>query len=268
VSPWRESVVVGFAPNAVQIARVARGLKNRTLERRSYTVDAAGADWSAPLATLESVLESSRLRGSRCRIVLSNQFVRFLLVPWHDELSSAAARARLAQAQFRAVYGAAAGAWSVRVATASYGAPALACATDVDLMNALAGVVSAGGLELASVQPHAAVAFNRAQRTLPQPAFWFVTLETGRLWLGRGERNGWSAIAARRIADGSAQAILAVIEQELAANAHEPGSPPVYFSGAGLAPEVLRALRDAGYTSATLETEGPLTLGVGAEAVH
>lgn len=269
MSPWRESIVIGLAPNAVQVARLARGFKERTLERRSFEVEAAaGAGWSAPLATLESVLALSRLQGSRCRVVLSNRMVRFLLVPWHDELSSAAARARLAHAQFRAIHGAAAGAWSVRLATAAYGAPALACAIDADLMSALTGVVCAGGFDLVSVQPHAAVAFNRARRTLPQNAFWFVTLETGRLWLGRGERNGWTAIAARRIADSSAQAILAVIEQELAANAHDDAKAPVYFSGAGLAPEVVQALRGAGCTSATLETEGPLTLGVGAEASH
>lgn len=270
MSPWRESVVIGVAPDALQVARLARGFARRTLERHSLVVaaDNASAGWKAPLAMLENVLASSSLKMRSCRVVLSNEFVRFLLVPWHDELASAGARARLAQAQFRAVYGAAADAWTVRVGSCEHGASALACATDTDLVSALQSSIGAAGLTLESVRPHAAVAYNRTRSALPRTGFWFAAIESSRLWMGYFERDGWAATAARRIAHGSAHAIVDAIEQELAAHTHSAVLPPVYFSGAGLAADTLESLRRAGYASAMLESEGPLALGIGAGSAH
>lgn len=267
MSPWRESVVIGLAPGALQVARLARGFRPRTLERRAFENENGDGSWRAPLETLERMLASSTLAGSACRIVVSNQWSRFLLVPWHDELTSDAARLNLAQAQFSSVYGAAAGGWAVQVERADFGAAALACAIDRELLAALAAAIGDAGLALASVQPHAAVAFNRARRALPAGGCWFAVIEAARVWLGRYERGQWTAIATRRVARPHAEDTIDAIEQELAADT-SGSACPLHFSSAGLAPEAADALRAAGYVDVALESEGPLCLGLDPVSAH
>lgn len=122
--------------------------------------------------------------GTRLACWLGGDVARHLIVPWQDSLTSAAQRTLLAQHCFREVFGAAAGEWTLRLAHADYGQPALASAVDGWVLERLDGLARERKLKLVSVRPLLMEAYNRALPQLREHRdVWFVLLEPPRTTL-------------------------------------------------------------------------------------
>lgn len=132
-----------------------------------------------PLAAVEHELDRrAPCRGSRVSCVVAGDALRYAVVPWSDELTSAAQRQVLAEHCFIETYGDAARHWTVRQHTARHGAAALACALDTALLERLAAALQARGLKLASVQPALMHAFNQVRVEATTEPGWFVCIES------------------------------------------------------------------------------------------
>lgn len=267
---WRDQIAIGIEPGAIRFSRMRRGWRPRLIEQDHIRCETDGGDdaWRQPVAALAQKLQRRPAARSVCRIVLSDQLVRYQLVPWSAQLQSRQDRLRLAQAQFRAVFGEVADRWEVGLDRAGYGAAALACAVDRALLGELQAMHAATGIRIASIRPHLAAAFNCLRHELREPEFWFALVGHGCLWLGRCERGSWASAASYQLGRQPVREVLESIEREAVLAGRQPNTAhaQVYLAAAGLDRDSLRALRDAGVSILAAQAGGFIGDGIGQEA--
>lgn len=139
------------------------------------------ADWQAVLAALAAHITTQAEAGTvRLSVLLSHRFTRYLMLPWSDErLDPAQADAYLAS-QVEAAYGDAGRGWTVTVDDSGRREPALACAIDTALLEALHALSPT--VRIDSVTPWWVPAFAQQRRRLPAQG-WFAAVEPGALAL-------------------------------------------------------------------------------------
>jgi hypothetical protein len=241
VSPLsRRKICIGFSPQRVSLLSVRRGLP---WGERSPTLDdphdvacnaAAGeCSWHAPLQALQSVLPDLRDSRAEATVVLSNQFMRYSLVPWSENLANAEEELAYSRHCFTRVYGQVADNWVLRLDPGPSGVPRLASAVDADLIDGLRGVFDSEGIPLKSIQPYLMAAFNASRRDMPQSSAWFAVLEPGNLSLGLLDHGHWLQVRSLRIG-GVWHAELPLVLEREAYLADTPAvSREVYVCGAG-----------------------------------
>lgn len=202
------------------MVRFSRGLAPRVLDRKLAGCEPGStANWQGAVEALRELLAHPNTGRGSATVILSNHFVRYLVLPWSKELVDEREELEFARSRFSQVFGEAASAWAVRLSPAQAGTSRLAAAIDQPLLDALVSALSASALRLKSVQPALMAQFNAWQRTIGNDA-WLVSAERGRLlvaWLREGQ---WRAVRSRPL-NGEPVSLSKVIEQErllLAAN--------------------------------------------------
>jgi hypothetical protein len=175
---------------------------------------ADAAEWRAAVDALPAVLKD--FRQFDISLVIADQFVRYVLLPWNEALKSTEQWLALARHRLNAIHGAAAAAWEVKLTETAPAGPRLACAVDRELIEALAAGCSAAGVRLASVQPFLVAAFNRIRAHIGNGSCWLVVEEPGRLTLAFIQRGTWVAIRSRRVDDRWRLVLPEIIERESA----------------------------------------------------
>jgi hypothetical protein len=176
------------------------------------TADAA--EWKAAVETLPQVLRD--YRNDEVSLVIADQFVRYVLLPWNAAVKSAEQWMVLARHRLTAIHGAVASGWEVKLTETAPSGPRLACAVDRELVEALARAFTAAQVRLVSVQPFLVAGFNRIRAHVGQGSCWLVVEEPGRLTLAFIQRGVWVAIRSRRV-DARWRALLPeIIERESA----------------------------------------------------
>jgi hypothetical protein len=217
VSRWSlDTVRIGLAPHQVDFARMGGALGRRPQRRlvAACTPRPAEPPWQAALEAVDAAIAEVASRGDAITVVLSNHWVRYLVLPWQPGVASTAELQQFARLRFQQVYGALAEPWTVRVAESGYGAAQVACAVDGALIAALLGGLAKHGLRLASLQPLLMAAYNGSRRKLGSDAALAI-VEPAHVCLGLLRHGRWLDIASRRAAADAADAAEA-IEQELA----------------------------------------------------
>ena len=193
---WNESMRVALCPDGVGIVRMSRG-RQRLLEKNAATGVAVDHEplWAGAVDALRTGLGGVGLGGVAApardvTIVLSNHFVRYLLIPGNDALAGPEEELAHAGHCFTRVYGDAAEAWEIRLSTGN-GGQQVACAIDKELLSNLDQAVAASGRHLHSVQPYLMAAFNRWRREFSEPLVWFILAEPGRLCLAALQNGNW-----------------------------------------------------------------------------
>lgn len=139
-------------------------------------------------------LQAASLPKSRVTVVLSNQFVRYAIVPWSDALAGAAEETAYVRHHFVRIHGERAKAWSFRASPAAAGAPRLCSAIDANLLSALKASFENSKAKLVSVQPRLMSAFNRWRGAVPAAGAWLVLVEPQRACIGLHARGSWQAV--------------------------------------------------------------------------
>lgn len=236
----RRKICIGFSPERVTLLPERRGLPRRERPRTlnelpgvACNTTAGECCWRAPLQALQSVLPDLRNSHAEATIILSNQFMRYTLVPWSENLANAEEELAYSRHCFTRVYGQVAENWMLRLDSGLTGAPRLASAVDADLIDGLRGVFDTAGIPLKSIQPYLMAAFNASRRTMPQSGAWFAVLEPGNLSLGLLDHGHWLQVRSLRIG-GAWHAELPLILEREAYLADKPAvSREVYVWGAG-----------------------------------
>lgn len=265
---WREQIAIGIESGAIRFSRMQRGWRLRLIEQGHIRCEAGDGDeaWRQTVTALKERLRQSIPRRAVCRIVLSDQLVRYQLVPWSAQLQSRQDRLRLAQARFRAVFGDVANSWEVSLDEAGYGAAALACAVDRALLKELQALHSTAGICVASIQPHLAMAFNGLRREIREPEFWFALVGHGFLWLGRFEHGSWASAASYQLGRQPVSEVLESLEREAVLAGRAPGKAHVYLAATGLDRDSLRVLREAGVSILAAQAGGFIGCGISQDA--
>lgn len=244
---WRDEVRVVLSPDRVVLARRKRGVRPQVSAQVEVPCgQPAGAEpWRLPLVALTEVLQEPQWRNANAVVILSSQFVRYVLVPWSDKLDSADEEIALARHCFSRIHGEVAEQWTIRLSKERAGASRVASAVDSLLMSELNTLFTASSLRLASIQPALMAAFNDSRRQMRGSSFWFVTAESGKLCVALISAGRWLVIRTRHT-DGSWLAALDTIlsREERLADAEsialtQSGPIPVYLHGEGLADHAL-----------------------------
>lgn len=180
---WRERVLVSAAPDALTWVRLHRGLRPAVYEKRVVAVDPAFGHepWQGVAAALRTQAERWRNEPVDVGIVLSNQFVRYALVPHADSVGSDEEKLALARFHFNKLHGEASQAWDVRLSPAPGHAAQVASAVDTGLMSALRGCFPQNArARLVSVQPWLMAAYNAARGQLSRDGAWLLLIEADR----------------------------------------------------------------------------------------
>lgn len=159
LSPDR--VVIALAPGNVAWAVMRRGLRNRLHAKGMTKFEVQGGQtWQQALQILQSELPGLPVTEGKVTVVLSNAFVRYLLVNGGEVLSGTEERLALAKHDFLKVYGVVAQSWEIRISAADTEGKYLASAVDAELIEQLRHIFSATGFKLDSIQPYFALAFD------------------------------------------------------------------------------------------------------------
>lgn len=194
---WRERLLVALAPDALSWVRLGRGLKPEAYEKRIVALEApaGGEPWQAALNAFRTQAETWRNDAVDISVVLSNPFVRYVLVPHSDNISGVAEELALAKIQFTRVHGEAAQDWDIRLSPAPRGSARLASAVDRALIDAIRASFPAGArARLSAVQPWLMSAFNTARAQIPDAGAWLLLIEPERTCAALIVGKSWRAV--------------------------------------------------------------------------
>jgi len=98
----------------------------------------------------DAVLQKSR---NRIRLIISNRFVRYTVLPWQSEITSREDWIAIAQHDFRKRYGPVAERWRVCVSLNGFGHNVVASAMDERLLEELTSIARDFGCKLVATEP-------------------------------------------------------------------------------------------------------------------
>ena len=224
---WRDRVEAFVGMRSVHLVRVRRGLRPRPEAALAFE-SGSGQGWSGVVDALGEGLASYGPHRAEVRVVLSNHFVRYSLVPGIDTLSADDERTALARHQFVAIHGERAAGWRVALAENGIRATGLAAAVDAELLDGLSATVTAAGHTLRSVEPFLAAAFNACRREIGAPGAWLAVAEPDRLCVAYLAGGAWVEVRNTRALRGPEAELRPLLEHMRMTLGADPG--PVYVA--------------------------------------
>lgn len=227
---WRDKVRIVLCKDRVIVLRLRGGARDRIVSKSTIPYAGSEPGWQPVLALLQKSMQGNDVKKAYATVILSNHFVRFLVLPWNEATLSAAEQMALVQHRFTEVYGESSERWEYRLSEGSFGAPSLASAIPQEMLSQLKSVFEASSLRLCSVQPYLMTAFNVCRSELANEDGWFVLAERDIFCIGLLQGGQWSSIRLRRVvADWFEEAML-LLEREalLMANGNQLNKVFVY----------------------------------------
>lgn len=207
MSRWlTDELHVSLSPAQIGVAQVRRspgikGIKRAVIAKQSVACssDPQAFVWDGALQALDTLLPKYAEDHPKVTIVLSNNFVRYALVPWSDLVTGEEQLQAYTRHCFQMTYGAMSANWTLRLSRATVGASQLASAVDDKLLAACNEVVKRHGLRLASVQPYLMSAFNQLKMQFQGMDAWFALAEPGNICLAQIQQGKWVRIRTARM---------------------------------------------------------------------
>lgn len=221
----RERFVALIGPKSVGLVRRARG-EHEVLGQ--LACEAGGRASQVACDAFGKLLAGMSLARGDLTVVLASDLVRFRLVPWRDEIASAAELEAYARICFEEAYGTEDGDWLIRVSPEAGGSARLAAAMERSVMERLESIAGRAGLRLRSVQPYLMVAFNRFADSFRKGDFMYVVAEPSRNTVLVARGGNWIAVRSAACTD-SPISLAAVIEREMELQRGEDGVAPAVF---------------------------------------
>ena len=214
---WRDHLRIGLGSKWLALAGYGRGLRPSLTHKEIVAVESTedSASWQAAVDALPAALASIGRRRTDVTVILSNHFVRYMLLPWTAALKTESEWLALARHRFSSVHGPTAEDWVIRIAETGRKEPRIASAIDRRLLASLEQSVS-GRASLVSVQPYLMAAFNRLRSMIGEASCWLVVEEPGRLTLALIEHGVWRAIRSRRKDEFWRMTLSEILERESA----------------------------------------------------
>jgi hypothetical protein len=201
VSPlWRDEIGIYLAPHKLALTRLARGVRPKCVGTATWSNERAGdTHWSAALAALDELLAKAQWRGAVARMVISDQWARYAIVPYSAALSGSAERLAHARHVLTGIYGEVVSLWTVTLADSRPGVAQVASAVPSSLLEELQTLLLRHRTPLRSLQPQLVCAHNHWHSRLPDGDAWFVSIEEGSLAAAHLQAGGWDRVHSVRI---------------------------------------------------------------------
>lgn len=211
---WREKVRIVLCKDRVIVLHLRSGARNRVVSKTTISYAGAESAWQPVLALLKNYIHDNDLKKAYATVILSNHFVRFLVLPWNEAWLSDGEKMALVQHRFDEVYGENGEHWDYRLSEGGFGAPSIASAIPLELLCQLKTIFNASALRLISVQPYLMTAFNACRSELAKEDGWFVLAERDTFCIGLVESGQWSSIRLRRVTVDWYEEAMLLLERE------------------------------------------------------
>lgn len=238
---WSDELRIGFSADRLVCARLGRGFGPRVTDKRIVAVpEPAGQPlWKSPLQVFAGVLKDMRVK--QASVVLSGRFVRYTVVPWHDELMKRSERLVQARHGFKQIYGDATDRWSISISEGGYGAPVLATGVDQGLIEGLRSAAREAGVELASITPYLTTAYEQF-RTDINGAGYFSVVEQDDIGTLHFDALGLRNVFNQRVHEDWAQELRGMLAQNAGDGPGGDGAQPVRVFAPGRSQGALTGL--------------------------
>jgi hypothetical protein len=260
--------LIGLYPDRLLWLRHDARLRVRDRHNVAVVTKPGQPRWAAAVAALSQELATAKAKRARATVVLSNHFVRHMLVPWSVHAADDAQRCEMARYGFARIYGPAVEDWSVQVSDGGIGAFGVASAVDRALLSAVDAAGASARVRIDSVQPHLMAAFNRFHARLGRRPHWFALVEPAALCVALLARGRWQRLVCRRSDEDWAKALCALLMQETCLGGAAAAAREVLVYAPGMAARRIGVpgewrVRYLSPTSVYAQTSGPPPAAVG-----
>lgn len=145
-------------------------------------------DFDAFAAALPNSFQ--KLHGRKLKVILSNHWVRYLVVPWQEHVFAQKDWLALAQNRFREQFGAKAAGWDVEISLQGYGRPVLAVATNRQMSEGLDYLADLYRWQLQATEPAFASLVNNFPRHWRGDK-WLLMADNNHLLLAESKAGIW-----------------------------------------------------------------------------
>lgn len=211
---WRDKVRIVLCRDRLIVLHYLGGRQPRIYSKQVFPYTGQESGWPPVLAMLDGVLKGRDWKKTDATVILSNHFVRFLVLPWNEARLSRAEKMALVQHRFDEVYGEASSTWEFRLSEGAFGSPSIACAIPQELMNQLKATFEATPVRLKFVQPYLMTAFNACRKRLDPEPSWFVLAERDNICIGLQQDGQWSSIRLRHVVSDWFEEAMLMLERE------------------------------------------------------
>jgi hypothetical protein len=210
----------------------------RTLQGKSYRVldkkiinceEDADSHWRNAVATLETALADFQGTPLVAKVILSNYFMRYAIVPWSESLSNEAEELAYAKHYFSQLYGTNADSWDLRMSQDFVGAPQFTSAVETELLNSLRALFEKAKIKLQSVQPYLMTAYNNSYAALREQDAWFVLYEQGSLCLGLVQQGHWSSVRTIKVGNDWLDRLPEILDREVTLSELDTSSDEIFL---------------------------------------
>lgn len=184
---WLDRLTLILHPRRTVLEQ--RPFRGDTVRQESAVAPAAPGEaaWNPALVAGFALLDARSGRGGSLRLVVSDHFVRYALLPWSDSVCSPAARREMGRALLKSVFGDKAGTLEITIDRPAFGHPGIAAGIDSDLLAALRAGAKTRRLRLESIKPRLIAELAARQREVGDG--WFASVDHDWLTLA-GLRGG------------------------------------------------------------------------------
>jgi hypothetical protein len=157
--------------------------------------------WASLTKYLRHVLADPICQGTLPHIVLSNQFVRYAIVPWKNELAKSDERIAFTAHCFTQAFGERIKNWDFCISQPEYGQSTIASAIEPNLITKIHEVFDALGMPLNSITPELMLVFNHIVNQAKinnlinindgDNVFWIAAIQNQQLCLALHDKSGW-----------------------------------------------------------------------------
>ncbi|CEN56292.1 conserved protein of unknown function [Candidatus Methylopumilus turicensis] len=221
--------VASLGADAVALLRLENGMAKRLLEKNlapmaaNHQVAHQAQSWASAIIALENLLSNANAQtqskpsgnGLPLTLVLSNQFVRYKIIPAMPAFSPADKVMAVATHCFRESYGDSVDHWTIRANPLPHGDSLLISAIDTELVTAIEALCQKHQSKLNSLQPYLMSGFNSMRRQIGTGVSCLVQVEAGRLTIALMRDGNWQSITATKTSEDWSDDLAALISREL-----------------------------------------------------
>jgi hypothetical protein len=168
-------------PNIATMALAQDGIALRLAPKPAQMLSVQSfthRDYQAVFDTLQQ--HKNLLANQKIKLIISNHFMRFAVLPWQDGVYSRKDWLALANHTFRQQFGAVADNWQLKVSLGAYGQGAIASAMDRTLYDGLMDISQQLDFSWHAIEPLAMRLLNQSRR---DEAAWILIAEPQHLLL-------------------------------------------------------------------------------------
>ena len=221
--------VASLSAEAVALLRLENGMVKRLLDKTlapmalNHQVAHEAQPWASAILALEILLSNANAQtqskhsanGLPLTLVLSNQFVRYQIIPAMPAFSPADKVMAVATHCFRESYGDSVDNWTIRVSPIPHGDSLLISAIDTELVTAIETLCQKYQCRLNSLQPYLMSGFNSMRRQIGAGVSALVQVEAGRLTIALMRDGHWQNITAIKTVEDWSVDLAALISREM-----------------------------------------------------